>query len=113
MREVFHDKLLCVFQLGITPACAGSIEIQKAWEKEHGDHPRVCGKYFLSILVDYKDVGSPPRVREVLLYMYKDIVGVGITPACAGSITQKALQFVVVRDHPRVCGKYLCRGRSR
>ena len=45
----------------------------------------MCGKY-TTVKVYYKNqLGSPPHVREVLLYPLPDNKLRRITPACAGS----------------------------
>ena len=49
--------------------------------------------------------GSPPRVREKLIYSQKENATHGITPACAGKTLQVLLSGNLAWDHPRVCGK--------
>ena len=70
----------------------------------------MCGEY-----IDPRDMlnpimGSPPRVRGVLLLGYAVRVVVGITPACAGSTKMDTFSILVIRDHPRVCGEYSADG---
>ena len=50
-------------------------------------------------------LGSPPRVREKLKQWEAGLVGNRITPACAGKTRLETMEMLVVRDHPRVCGK--------
>ena len=118
MREVlkyFNHK--CV-DIGITPACAGSIRQKSKRINGYWDHPRVCGKYSSCASRFAAPPGSPPRVREVLCKSFSMSIVYGITPACAGSIVPSPIISTEPWDHPRVCGKYgnfykrttLCKG---
>ena len=51
------------------------------------------------------ELGSPPRVRGIVVILTAVQYGFGITPACAGN--RETASAVVVRrgDHPRVCGE--------
>ena len=95
----------------ITPACAGitpRIVILSGWR---GDHPRVCGNYFLPWMYAKMRPGSPPRVRELHGRAGSGRKHHRITPACAG-ITLRLLGMAMqVGDHPRVCGNYGKTGR--
>ena len=71
----------------ITPACAGKSDsdgviIVKCW-----DHPRMCGEKSNSPLGSLTTMGSPPHVRGKVAESTVDILGVRITPACAGKST--------------------------
>ena len=69
----------------ITPACAGNTISHACNVVEFGDHPRVCGEYTISAVLSTRFVGSPPRVRGILV-CGKFPHGIGrITPACAGN----------------------------
>ena len=48
---------------GITPACAGSIELHLSTASTTKDHPRVCGEHERVRQTSFSGVGSPPRVR--------------------------------------------------
>ena len=50
-------------------------------------------------------MGSPPHVRERLFRKAIMKAPGGITPACAGKTERPSFVGVVVRDHPRMCGK--------
>ena len=65
MREVSLLKIVKYEMIGITPACAGSIMEDLYMVNHSGDHPRVCGKYLSNLKKRGKNMGSPPRVREV------------------------------------------------
>ena len=49
--------------------------------------------------------GSPPRVRGKEDSRHGDGKEDGITPACAGKSRVRMAFFLVLRDHPRVCGE--------
>ena len=69
------------------------------------DHPRVCGKNFVSSLAVVFIGGSPPRVREKPWLKLTIFPPFGITPACAGKTENAFHATNARRDHPRVCGK--------
>ena len=72
---------------GITPACAGNTHNNGESPEIREDHPRMCGKYPLQIVLPLELTGSPPHVRE---------------------IPSVCIPFQLsVKDHPRMCGKYL------
>ena len=93
----------------ITPACAGKTTKSKThyWWRE--DHPRVCGKNPYKKYYSGASTGSPPRVREKLAKIAPLSVNGGITPACAGKTDKRAIRGIVAGDHPRVCGKNICK----
>ena len=59
--------------------------------------PTVCIKIYS---------GSPPRVRELLLYSKGGLSEFRITPACAGITEYSSRSRQPFWDHPRVCGNY-------
>ena len=46
-------------------------------------------------------------MREILCFMFDFAAQLGITPAYAGNTFYWCVCFVLVKDHPRVCGKYI------
>ena len=92
--------------LRITPAYAGKTKSPAGFVKLHEDHPRVCGKYARSALKDSGLRGSPPRMREILCFMFDFAAQLGITPAYAGNTVKGIKALREQEDHPRVCGKY-------
>ena len=48
---------------GIIPACAGNRHRGDLQDRYQGDHPRVCGEQFVSLLAKVRVKGSSPRVR--------------------------------------------------
>ena len=65
----------------------------------------MCGKNWYLSSVNQSVTGSPPRVREKLKMDHKELVFLGITPACAGKTHVELHNFPYEWDHPRVCGK--------
>lgn len=104
--------------LRITPAYAGKTKSPAGFVKLHEDHPRVCGKYICTFLLQNSDKGSPPRMREIPSLRCRNKLTRGITPAYAGNTSLCHFLSALSWDHPRVCGKYfslnnfsiLCRG---
>ena len=92
-------------ELGITPACAGKTYIQQFQFKEYEDHPRVCGKNWISWTLMSVWQGSPPRVREKLFAKGCRGLILRITPASAGKTCLYLCDLVRTWDHPRECGK--------
>ena len=81
LRIVAHER---VVQNRITPACAGITEGSFMTGDLEKDHPRVCGNYPSYIASLFFVFGSPPRVRELLSYVFTMFIVYRITPACAG-----------------------------
>ena len=89
----------------ITPAYAGKrIKLRKR-HSICGDHPRVCGEKFSSVMRQTSRRGSPPRVRGKELHPVCVGGTHGITPACAGKSFRDNLVSRQLQDHPCVCGE--------
>ena len=89
----------------ITPAYAGKTMKLKALKPQYKDHPRVCGKDTLLLYSCATFIGSPPRMRERQCMSLSDGICARITPAYAGKTIPRVHQYMLKRDHPRVCGK--------
>ena len=93
---------------GITPAYAGKSNPEaNAW-CEWQDHPRLCGEKILDWMDELVSKGSPPPMRGKEASFSRFTALTGITPAYAGKRKSSALQCVLSRDHPRLCGEKLC-----
>ena len=90
---------------GITPACAGKTKCNQFSINPSEDHPRMCGKDSPSYQTKSSPLGSPPHVRERLIYLYVTLWNTRITPACAGKTAIAAFTHTLNWDHPRMCGK--------
>ena len=93
--------------MGITPAYAGNTTESTMVINSSRDHPRVCGKYYIMVFCALDILGSPPRMREIPIFCVFIACIVGITPAYAGNTIILQWLRMILRDHPRVCGKYL------
>ena len=95
---------------GIIPACAGNTGIRLWWDRENGDHPRMCGEHSRCCRRLSGRLGSSPHVRGTLLFLnfLHDIQG--IIPACAGNTPCVRVWPGGLGDHPRMCGEHYGRG---
>ena len=84
MREKPEESDLFADNTGITPACAGKTSTVPMSKEGLRDHPRVCGKNLGALRLALVVSGSPPRVREKLLFFLMLVEALRITPACAG-----------------------------
>ena len=89
----------------ITPARAGKTTGHQSRNRPSGDHPRSCGKDKYTPNSGYREVGSPPLVRERLGGSGNHHLLPGITPARAGKTQFLSTTTWSSRDHPRSCGK--------
>ena len=67
----------------------------------------MCGEKGKLIPFYVDEVGSPPHVRGKAEKNGTFCPGVRITPACAGKSVVSESVFLLVEDHPRVCGEKL------
>ena len=93
-----------LFQVGITPACAGTTFTLYHQVKNRKDHPRLCGNDSSQLGVASFALGSPPLVRERHGLSRHSIAPAGITPACAGTTHEADGLVTACEDHPRLCG---------
>jgi len=87
-RGACFKILNCFTCCRITPACAGSITTGIVTLHGSRDHPRLRGEHIKNIQMLSIKEGSPPPARGAFtpgMYVKR---GIGITPACAGSILQ-------------------------
>ena len=84
MREKHTPSLKITHRSRITPAYAGrTMQIKRSTHLAE-DHPRVCGKNLLVVIVYPFLQGSPPRMREKLTKYGDYPATFRITPAYAG-----------------------------
>ncbi len=70
---------------GNTPACAGSRPVSCRTTGTRREHPRVCGEQQRGYGSLHRRRGTPPRVRGADVITVGRGMGIGNTPACAGS----------------------------
>ena len=75
------------------------------------DHPRVCGEHSRRARTAAAWAGSSPRMRGAPALLKSHGFAGGIIPAYAGSTHAPTPWTHRGRDHPRVCGEHLVRGR--
>ena len=93
-------------ETGIIPACAGSTRCILITMWNRWDHPRMCGEHNHSFGLLWFAWGSSPHVRGAPGYGGKVFAVRGIIPACAGSTECLLLHFILLGDHPRMCGEH-------
>ena len=92
---------------GIIPAYAGSTKARKEFNKQLGDHPRVCGGHNPIAGDAYMTAGSSSRMRGALGKHRNCRERPGIILAYAGSTYVQHRFRLRTQDHPRVCGEHL------
>ena len=70
-----------------------------------GDHPRVCGENRMFKKGGVYGMGSPLRMRGKQNHQVRNLLVVGITPACAGKTCRTNKYPCRWWDHPCVCGE--------
>ena len=94
-----------LYNIGITPACAGKSLRQAPQHHRPWDHPRVRGEKQETYCKAPLARGSPPRARGKVHTLAQSIGLPGITPACAGKRVFPPGCLCSPRDHPRVRGE--------
>ena len=98
------DGDLHIVFAGSIPACAGEPPTPSLSGRRRKVYPRVCGGTVL--WMEWQEVlgGLSPRVRGNLRRVALHYLQEGSIPACAGEPQSPAVQEVVKRVYPRVCG---------
>ena len=97
--------------LRITPACAGNTASGRTARIPYLDHPRLRGEYGDMSCNPQVVMGSPPLARGILNCHLQIFLINGITPACAGNTWQGDKVQPTTKDHPRLRGEYIKRGK--
>ena len=84
VREKPFGCLIIASSTRITPACAGKTHSCHSWGHYRWDHPRMCGKNRIEMLLAIYKIGSPPHVREKPTSRHSSHCFSRITPASAG-----------------------------
>ena len=107
MRGIQQKNEAKADEIGITPAHAGNTTYSFYPGLFLRDHPRACGEYNTEAISAIFGIGSPPRMRGILMNMAVVVQRVGITPAHAGNTVSAVWIHGKIRDHPRACGEYI------
>ena len=90
---------------GITPADAGKTGVRDGLRTGRQDHPRGCGENDSVASGKRHAMGSPPRMRGKLRFLFSQFAQFRITPADAGKTQFLMLAPRRDQDHPRGCGE--------
>ena len=104
VREQLALLELCVWNVGFTPACAGTTHVRHDRIDERWVHPRMCGNNEYRPWHMPSVRGSPPHVREQRLRRNWRRSEPGFTPACAGTTHRISDAHCNSWVHPRMCG---------
>ena len=106
MRGTLLAAFLAVSRTGIIPAYAGNTTLLVCPCADGGDHPRICGEH--EVVTNYSDAakGSSPHMRGTPSRTRCEGRQSGIIPAYAGNTRYFRLDFIIDRDHPRICGEH-------
>ena len=92
---------------GIIPAYAGSTATRRYCAAPPRDHPRICGEHLDVGKADLGNDGSSPHMRGARWVRNIMRMKTGIIPAYAGSTHEDEDSYIIVKDHPRICGEHL------
>ncbi len=96
----------CATRTGLTPARAGSTYPTAAGWCPSGTHPRSRGEHLSLANFSAASRDSPPLARGAQLGQQVHGVGVGLTPARAGSTSASCARPTATRTHPRSRGEH-------
>ena len=102
-------RILRIVQMqmnGIIPADAGSTRRHRKEMNFAADHPRGCGEHASLSQGSAPLAGSSPRMRGAPVSVGPRGYHTRIIPADAGSTVQKAVEIILIVDHPRGCGEH-------
>ena len=92
--------------MGITPAHAGTTDLDQLVTAVTQDHPRSRGDHLTWAPSSMPSNGSPPLTRGPLTGVLRSPLCVWITPAHAGTTTIRWMNPDSSRDHPRSRGDH-------
>ena len=102
-------RVACVGHVGLrlTPACAGSTTSASSTPSATSTYPRVCGEHHQPPGATVPTADLPPRVRGAPPTARRHSAHGRLTPACAGSTTNRPAPQCPRPTYPRVCGEHL------
>ena len=106
MRGAPFGPVSKICRPGIIPAYAGSTHHYGLSCRCRQDHPRVCGEHVIERHDGFAGKGSSPRMRGAPWPINRCRNTARIIPAYAGSTTYVGACWMMVGDHPRVCGEH-------
>ena len=112
-RELLPPVHTLPYNVGITPAYAGTTNYCGRSTRSNQDHPRLRGNYLKTEKLLFSGLGSPPLTRELPSKSRQTASQDGITPAYAGTTFSVHGRRRTHGDHPRLRGNYLRRDHGR
>ena len=91
--------------LRLTPACAGKTKPLGPHRWFMRAHPRLRGEDAADLSVQRRRVGSPPLARGRLDLSFDALIGLRLTPACAGKTPFPEAPGNLSTAHPRLRGE--------
>ena len=91
----------------ITPAHAGTTQVNSRGPTPTRDHPRSRGDHGVSQTAGDTSTGSPPLTRGPPQNLRRRAYRTGITPAHAGTTDTRQSALLYLRDHPRSRGDHI------
>ena len=110
-RGTRGDVSACRLPPGIIPACAGNTGRRRPVRWLRRDHPRMRGEHDVEVVVLVHFRGSSPHARGTRWSFCFSFHCLGIIPACAGNTRRGRCTCCRWRDHPRMRGEHISRGR--
>ena len=108
VRGKLITRLLRCRRGRLIPACAGKTVHANSFTSTPQAHPRVCGENLGRHHGRYYPLGSSPRVRGKLWFVFGNVLVNGLIPACAGKTSPALMVSFDIGAHPRVCGENSC-----
>ena len=91
-----------------TPACAGTTRPGRPSPSSGGEHPRMRGDDRCMVVSRRSSSGTPPHARGRFTPEVPFLLGVGSTPACAGTTNPARPSATRSAEHPRMRGDDRC-----
>ena len=106
MRGTPADRIRAVSRVGIIPAYAGNTTVHVRVTTVGRDHPRICGEHRGMDTRRETRPGSSPHMRGTRSPAVPAARRPGIIPAYAGNTRVMAVRWLILWDHPRICGEH-------
>ena len=84
-RGTLRNKIIEIWEGGITPAYAGNTIELVVTSCEEEDHPRIRGEHLIFYHFSIDFLGSPPHTRGTQFFYFIISIYFRITPAYAGN----------------------------
>ena len=109
MRGTGHQGEVAPFCGRFIPAHAGNGASRATRALSGTVHPRACGERPASSAMNWRNVGSSPRMRGTAIAYRSNSMAHRFIPAHAGNGPTQGFQACCYSVHPRACGERPCR----